>query len=201
MPPQSDHSLKWRRPLENSPPFANSNHPSDPIRALEALLRIGVFSSKIDSTATSAQRPQYTGTRGAHGNEKDLEDGFIAHSNLSLRPPKPDLEIQVPPRLARGGSSMEKGVREPSIATAAARYLENKVLKPFDDVMAPREAELGWASRIWARGSHHTPAQERTRTKERTALSVLQDPRGGSQGHAPWQKCMADYILAGSGVS
>ena len=143
----------------------------------------------------SPERPAFTET------ETGLEDEFISHTNLRLQPPKPGLEVRVPPRLARDGFRMDQSVREPSIATAATRHLENEVLKPFDNLMASREAETGTAARSWTRGSRHALAQERARAKQRAALNVLHDPRDGVEGRVPWQKRMADYILAGSGAS
>ena len=143
----------------------------------------------------SPERSAFTET------EKDLEDEFIGHTNLRLHPPKPGLEAQVPPRLARDGSRMDQGVREPSIATAAARHLENEVLKPFDNLMASQEGDSGPVARSWVRGSRHALAQEQARAKERKALDILRDPRDGAEGRVPWQKRMADYILAGSGAA
>ena len=60
---------------------------------------------------------------------------------------------------------------------------------------------MGTAARSWTRGSRHALAQERARAKQRAALNVLHDPRDGVEGRVPWQKRMADYILAGSGAS
>jgi len=143
----------------------------------------------------SPERSAFTET------EKDLEDEFIGHTNLRLHPPKPGLEARVPPRLARDGSRMNQGMREPSIATAAARHLDNEVLKPFDNLMASQDSDSGPAARSWVRGSRHALAQERARAKERKALDILRDPRDGAEGRVPWQKRMADYILAGSGAA
>jgi len=132
--------------------------------------------------------------------ERSLEDEFIAHTSLRLHPPKPPLEPQVRPRLARDGTSMGEGVRTVPVATAAAKYVENEILKPFDSSATSQEGDAGAVRRSWARGSRHALAQERARAKERAELSALQDPREGAQGRPQWQKRMADYIVAGSGT-